>query len=116
MEDEVLNHIKFVGSRLGFMDGSRIPRVGYCTVVINGKSYNTRDLTGMLLRRRRHKDLRHSESFDIARGNPTMQIDRKTAKKLGMTIFKSNWPCRNGHDSWRFISNYACVQCKGLLT
>jgi hypothetical protein len=36
---------------------------------------------------------------------------RKEALTLGMTVYKTNIPCKNGHISFRYVSNLTCIIC-----
>ncbi len=38
-------------------------------------------------------------------------ITRAEAKERGLTKFYTGKPCKNGHYSKRFVSNYICVEC-----
>lgn len=92
----------------------RVPRIRLGYVRLLGKVWPTRELIGVLLEDA--FDRRVTASFEMARSLPQMEISRKAAKILGLTIYRTGRPCFKGHDSWRYVSSGACVACRGLLT
>lgn len=94
-------------------NGKRVRRVSHGHVKLLGKVWRTREVIAVLLED--VVDRRTSASFDMARSLPEMEISRGDAKALGLKIYRTGRPCFKGHVGWRFVSNSACVTCKGLL-
>lgn len=40
-----------------------------------------------------------------------LKIDRQDAARLGRKTYRTGKPCRNGHDSFRYVSTGQCVAC-----
>ena len=94
-------------------NGRKVKRIAHGYIKLAGKVWRTRELIAVL-----SEDLvdrRTTESFEMARSIPEMEISRTDAKALGLKIFRTGKPCFKGHSGWRFVSNGGCVTCKGLL-
>lgn len=94
-------------------NGRKVKRVAHGYVKIAGKVWRTREVIAVLLEE--PVDRRTTASFEMARSLPQMEISRVDAKALGLKIYRTGRPCFKGHVGWRFVSNGACVTCRGLL-
>lgn len=92
---------------------TRVKRISHGHVKILGKVWRTREILAVLLED--PVDRRKTASFEMARSLPEMEVTRNDARTLGLTIYRTGRPCFKGHVGWRFVSNGACVTCKGLL-
>ena len=92
----------------------RMPRVKLGYVRLLGKVWPTKELIAVLLEDA--FDRRVTASFEMARSLPQMEISRKAARALNLTIYRTGSPCFKGHAGWRYVSSGACVACRGLLT
>jgi hypothetical protein len=93
--------------------GKRVKRVALGYVKLAGKVWRTREVFSVLMEDA--VDRRISASFEMARSLPEMEITRSDAKALGLKVYRTGRPCFKGHVGWRFVSNGACITCKGLL-
>lgn len=93
--------------------GKRVKRVALGYVKLAGKVWRTRDVFSVLMEE--SVDRRITASFEMARSLPEMEITRVDARALGLKVYRTGRPCFKGHIGWRFVSNGACITCKGLL-
>jgi len=94
-------------------NGRKVPRIAHGYIKLLGKVWPSREVIAVLLED--PVDRRTTASFEMARSLPQMEISKVDAKALGLKIYRTGRPCFKGHVGWRFVSNGACVTCKGLL-
>ena len=78
---------------------------------IGVKTKNGRCLICSLNRKGDDKDDRETPDSIMMRENPDMIIERETARALGMKVYRTGKPCRNGHMGFRYVSMGGCVDC-----
>jgi len=47
----------------------------------------------------------------VMRDYPNMLVSRESAEAFGYKVFRTGYPCRNGHKGWRYVSSGACISC-----
>lgn len=113
-EQQILETFDYVNNILIYRKSRKKvprPRAGY--VAFLGKLWKTSEIIRTVISEK--KDRRQSASFDMARQFPELKVSRKEAEGLGLTIYRTGRACKRGHQSWRFVSNGACLTCYGKL-
>lgn len=56
-------------------------------------------------------DRRSTAESELMRSQPDAIITKKQAKSMGLKIYRTGKPCKNGHTSWRYVSTNSCIDC-----
>lgn len=56
-------------------------------------------------------DRRATAESELMRDQPDMILSKKQAKAMGLKVYRTGRPCKNGHTSWRYISTNSCIDC-----
>lgn len=59
------------------------------------------------------RERKKAENVPFHRKNPDMIITRETATALGLKVYRTGEPCRQGHRGFRYISTGNCLECMG---
>lgn len=57
------------------------------------------------------KDGRATPGSELMRSQPDTILTKKQAKFMGIKVYRTGRPCRNGHTGWRYVSTNSCIGC-----
>lgn len=56
-------------------------------------------------------DRRSTAESELMRAQPDAIITKKQAKTMGLKVYRTGKPCKNGHTGWRYVSTNSCIDC-----